>query len=140
MGGRIIKSRNINQVTDRFTHAGDKERFLSPQIVQPTKSGRHNAVTGVRIAYCKDNASTGLTINCFLGVDETGPEITVTCAITGGGTDLNKALPQLSDGLPMLVYNDQGTWRSVFPFQRIDITHHDIVSGKFSSLIYECPP
>lgn len=42
MGGCIIKDRKINQVVERFGHAGKNEKLSSPQIVQSTKAGRRS--------------------------------------------------------------------------------------------------
>lgn len=140
MGGCIIIGRNINRVVQRFKQAGDKETLSSPQIIQSTKSVRHTGGIGsVRIAYCKTAAGSGTTIVCHLDTDGTGEEVTVYCAITGGGTKLNEAIPRLSDGDPIAVYNDQGTWRSVFPFQRLNTNQLDVVSNKFETKLYKCP-
>ncbi len=41
-----------------------------------------------RIAYCKDDAGAGTTIDCYLDTDATGTQITVNCSIHNG-TNLN---------------------------------------------------
>lgn len=70
-------------------------------------------------AYCKANAGEAATIVCYLDT-AAGEEITVTCTIAGGGT-LNAALPLLTDGLPIAVWNDGGTWRCATTFRKADI-------------------
>ena len=104
----MITGRNINQVADRFSRAGEKERLSSPQIVQSTKSTRHGAV---RAAFCKTAAGSGTTIQAYLDTDTTGKEITVQCAIAGG-TDLNAALPRLTVGLEIPVWKIGGVWKT----------------------------
>jgi len=56
-----------------------------------------------RIAYCKDDAGVGSTIDCYLDKDETGTEITVHCNISQGGGVLNTTMPRLRDGDPIIV-------------------------------------
>ena len=74
----------------------------------------------IRKAYCKDDAGAAATITCYLDVDATGTEITVNCSIAGGGT-LNAALPLLTDGLEISVWNDNGTWKCFWGFRKADI-------------------
>ncbi len=112
MGGCIIKTRDINRVANRFVHAGEKEELLSPPTIQPTKAGRHS---GVRSAYCKTAAGAGTSIVCYLDTDETGIEITVECTIAGG-SNLNSAIPRLTDGLEIPVWRINGVWKT-FTFQ-----------------------
>ena len=113
MGGYIIKGRDINRVAERFRRAGDKERLSSPQIIQPTKAGRHNS--GVRSAFCKTAAGEGTTIDAYLDTNITGDEITVNCIIAGG-TDLNNAVPRLTQGFEIPVWQIGGVWKTL-PFQ-----------------------
>lgn len=57
----------------------------------------------IRIAYCKDDAGAGSTIDCYLDKDTTGTVITVHCAISQGGGDLDDCGARLKDGDPMFV-------------------------------------
>jgi len=56
-----------------------------------------------RIAYCKDDAGLGDTIDCYLDKDTTGTEITVHFHVSQGGGDLSGAGARLKDGDPILV-------------------------------------
>lgn len=66
---------------------------------------------GYRKAYCKVAAGSGNTIICYLDVDGTGGEITVTIEIANG-SNLNEAFPLLANGTLIMVWNDNGTWRN----------------------------
>lgn len=68
-------------------------------------------------AYAKAAAGTGSTIVCHLDTDETGEEITVQCELIGT-SDLNAVTPRFKDGTMIVVWNDNGTWRPYFPFQK----------------------
>ena len=65
----------------------------------------------IRLAFCKTAASSGTSIVCYLDTDETGEEITVECSISGG-SDLNTAIPRLTDGLEILVWQINGVWKT----------------------------
>jgi len=82
----------------------------------------------LRKAYCKNDAGTGSTIACYLDTDETGPEITVNCNISGG-SNLNEAIRRLKDGNRLLVCQIDGTWYSAEGFQVIDATKGLEISG-----------
>ena len=88
-------SANINQITQRVAK------------VKPP---------GTRKAYCKVAAPAATAITCFLDVDTTGTEISVSCSIAGGGT-LNEAVPRLTDGFLLIVKKVGGTWHSETAFQ-----------------------
>jgi len=64
-----------------------------------------------RRAFCKNDAGSGNTIDCYLDIDGTGTEITVTFDIAQGGSNVNEAEPRLKDGDPITVYKDGNTWR-----------------------------
>ena len=69
-----------------------------------------------RVAYCKDDAGAGATIDCYLDTDATGTEITVTCFIAQGGAALNAAVPRLADGDGIMVTKVGATWRCLTTF------------------------
>lgn len=75
---------------------------------------------GIRKAFCKNDAGSGNTITCYLGVDKTTennpPEITVHCEICNG-SNLNAAVPRLADGDMLLVVSIGGIWHAVSLFQ-----------------------
>ena len=71
----------------------------------------------LRKAYCKDDAGAATTIDCFLDVDTTGPEIEVNFEIAGGG-NTNAAIPRLSDGdLIWVTQDSDGDWHCVTTLQ-----------------------
>lgn len=113
---------------------------LKPQTRRRGISIGGGGSSGIRKAFVKTTPTTTTTVDCYLNTDATGKEVTVTCEITGGGTKLNEANPRLVDGCMFYVVYDSvdKLWRSLFPFQRINIAHHNVVGGKFSSLIFEC--
>ena len=70
----------------------------------------------VRLAFCRSDAPGTTWIECYLDFDTIGERVTVECSIAGGGV-LNNAEPRLTDGLPLPVFEVDGTWYSLFPFQ-----------------------
>lgn len=61
--------------------------------------------TAIRIAYCKADALSGSTIDCYLDSNVTGfqgEEVTVYCNISGGN-NLNEASRRLEEGDALLV-------------------------------------
>ncbi len=66
-------------------------------------------VAETHLAYAKDDAGAGTTLDCYLDTDTTGTEVTVNFSIIGG-TNLNAALPRLSDGDLIFVENIKGSW------------------------------
>ncbi len=75
--------------------------------------------TQLHKAYAKAAAGAGNTIVCYKGSDSHDPddEITVTCELIGT-SDLNNVTPRFKDGTMIPVWNDNGTWRPYFPFQK----------------------
>lgn len=76
--------------------------------------------TQIRKAFVKTTPGASTSVVCFLDVDTTGTEVTVSVKIYAGGGNLNTAEPALVDGDDFLVYNDNGTWRNVTTFFRVD--------------------
>ncbi len=70
----------------------------------------------IHLAYAKAAAGAASTIDCYLDVDETGTEVTVTCSISGG-TTLNSAIPRLDNGDLIFVTQIGGTWYCLTTFQ-----------------------
>ena len=70
--------------------------------------------SGIRRAFCKEDAPFGTVIDCYLDIDDTGEEIEVTITITGG-SHLKYAAPLLVDGLLIWVVYDtvDEKWRNV---------------------------
>ena len=68
-----------------------------------------------RLAWCKDDAGAGTTIDCYLDADGIGTVIEVNCSIMNG-TDLNAAVPRLEDGKVILVTKVGATWWAIHPF------------------------
>jgi hypothetical protein len=69
-----------------------------------------------KIAYCKNDAGEGNEITCYLDAYETGDEVSVECLMCGT-SDLNTAFPRLAEAVPIMVWFDVDTWRSVMTFQ-----------------------
>jgi len=66
----------------------------------------------VRMAFCKEDAGSGNTIQAYLDKDGTGTEITVHCHICNG-SNLNEASPRLQDGDRIFVkkfYDGTNDW------------------------------
>ncbi len=119
--------------------------FENGEFTQIQHRRRSIAVGGgkglFRKAYVRITPGETETVECYLDTDDTGEEITVTCEITGGGAKLNEVMPRLTNGRMFYVTydSDDELWRPFFPFQYIEITHHDVVDGvKFESKLYEC--
>lgn len=91
----------------------DGSGILIRRAIQPS-------VIGVRKAFCKEDAGEGNTIAAYLDTDETGQEVTVTCTIANG-SDLNEAVPVLTDGLEIPVHRDivegEVVWKCYWPFE-----------------------
>jgi len=73
-------------------------------------------VSAIRWAFVDGDVATDTTQDCFLDVDTTGDEITVTCTICGG-SKLSEAVPRLSDGTRIPIIKDGETWRCLWGFQ-----------------------
>jgi hypothetical protein len=74
-------------------------------------------ISGVmRTAYCKLDAGTGSTIECYLDNDSFGKEITVHCRLFEGAANLSECAPLLADGDCIDVYYDGSKWRCPYPF------------------------
>jgi hypothetical protein len=97
-GGRITANINIAAIRKRMTRGG-------------TGGGGT-----VHKAFPIADAIAGSTIECYLDVDTTGDEITVNCSIAGG-SDLNEAIPKLTNGLTIFVRKFGDTWHCVTVFQ-----------------------
>jgi hypothetical protein len=86
----------------------------------PFRKGAHGS--GLRRAYCKDDADAKQTMDCFLDIDTTGEQITATAMVAqGDSTNLNSCWPVLEDGDPISVTKIGSTWYIVGDFQPIDI-------------------
>lgn len=71
----------------------------------------------VRRAFVKTTPGAAATVACYLDVDATGEEVTVSCDIVNGSA-LNSAIPRITDGDAITVYYDNGgTWRCTTTFQ-----------------------
>ena len=89
-----------------------------PQFIQsdspPVRGGP------IQHAYCKNNAGTGSTITCYLGVDSTGPEITVNCHLFEA-SNLSACLPLLTDGKMIPVYKVGSSWYCAWWFSGTEV-------------------
>lgn len=106
---------DISEKVERFDQASRLERLQSPQMIQKTKAVRYPLLCPIHKAYCKTNASAATTIDCYLDVDETGPEIEVHCNVFGGGY-LDSAFPELFDGDMIKVQKDGDEWWCIWWF------------------------
>ncbi len=106
---------------------------ISMERIPKTAGG----MAGVRKAYVKTTPAAVATVACYLDTDATGTEVTVTCEIIGG-TKLNEAIPQITDGKWFYVVHDNGTWRSLFPFQTYDTDQFQITAGVLQTKLDEC--
>jgi hypothetical protein len=106
----------LNRRIHQTSAAAKAERPPSPQIIQRGRAVRAGGGGGVRKAFAKTAAPASWTITCFLDEDTTGTEIDVVCEVADNAA-LNSAVPRLSDGTMITVWNDAGTWRSVMTFQ-----------------------
>ena len=108
---------DINRKVQFFDLAAQRERQRSPKMVQETKAVRHpvGSGSGVRLAYCKEDAPGDNTIDCYLDTNETGTEVAVTCHICKGSA-LNEATPRLADNDEIFVIEIGGTWYCITTF------------------------
>ena len=67
-------------------------------------------------AYVKTDPGDDADISAYLDVDDTGDVIDISAAIVDG-TALNSAIPRIGDGDLIHVWEDDGVWRTFFPFQ-----------------------
>lgn len=72
--------------------------------------------SGIRWAFCKNNAGSGSTIACYLDTNIVGEEITVHCDLITA-TNLSDCFPTLEIGQRMPVAKEGDTWRSLWWFQ-----------------------
>lgn len=63
----------------------------------------------VRIAYVKTFPGAGTDVDCYLDIDITGEDVTVTCNISNG-SNLNQAMPMLAPGDIIIVTRLDDTW------------------------------
>ena len=71
----------------------------------------------VRIAYCKTDAGTGSTLQCFLDTDGSGQEVTVHFQLLGGITNLSDGHLSLVDGTWVPVMAIENEWRCIVPIE-----------------------
>lgn len=71
---------------------------------------RSPTISQIRIAYCKDDAGAGETIDCYLDEDVTGAIVEVNFSIAQAGSDMNACLPLLANGDMIFVSEIQGAW------------------------------
>jgi hypothetical protein len=64
----------------------------------------------VRVAYVKTTPGATNLVDVYLDTDATGEEVTVTCSVLGLSTNLNEAVPLLTDGAQMFVAKMNGIW------------------------------
>ena len=107
---RLVERLNI--LTNVRTHGG----LISTVSQGGVNLYTHENKNPIRKAYCKAAAGAAQTITCYLDVDATGTEVTVTCSVAGGG-NLNAAIPRLADGDLIFVTNIGGTWYCTTVFQ-----------------------
>jgi len=72
----------------------------------------------VRRAFCKVAAGAGQTIVCYLDVNTTGTEITVTCNVSPSGSALSDCFRHLAAGDPIMVKKIGSTWYAMEGFQK----------------------
>jgi hypothetical protein len=101
--------------------AANKERLISPELIQKTRALRASAGTGIHHAFCIADAPDDNKINCYL--DATGEEIIVHCNISGG-VFLSMAWRHLADGDRLEVAKIDDEWTALEGFQNV----------------YVCPP
>ena len=74
--------------------------------------GAHWGANGnLRLAFAKTDAPNSDEIDCYLGTDGTGEEVTVKCRIANGSS-LMYASPYLKDGDAFLAVKIDGVWES----------------------------
>jgi hypothetical protein len=101
--------------------AANKERLISPELIQKTRALRASAGE-IHHAFCKTNASASTEIDCYLDEDKTEEnnpeEITVHCNISGGGDKyLNNSIRNLVDGDRLEVVKIDKEWIALEGFQ-----------------------
>ncbi len=109
----------LNRRTHRTSLAAKAERHDSPHVIQRGRAVRAGGGGGRR-AFVKTTPGATTSVTVHLDEDGTGPEVTVSCYIYGGG-NLEDAYPTLVDGMPLWVQNDAGTWRNVTPIYKIGV-------------------
>jgi hypothetical protein len=84
--------------------------------------GGSGAGGGASMAFVKTAPGAVTTVDCFLGTDTTGTEITVNCSVIGGdGSEvLNEAVPRLIDGSLIFVEQFGPDWWCTTPFIATD--------------------
>lgn len=133
-GGNSLTRRKLNEIVDALNTLekmkGDpfiqvkgigfaKTLALNVDALRPRLRGAGGG-TPVFKAFVKTTPGATTDVDCFLSIDATGTEITVTVKIYAGGGNLDTAEPLLEDGDDFLVYNDAGTWRNVTTFFKVD--------------------
>lgn len=73
-----------------------------------------------RRAFVKTTPGATTSVDVYLDNDASSIEVTVSCYIYGGG-NLEDAFPTLTDGMPLWIQNDAGTWRNVTSIYKIGV-------------------
>lgn len=109
--------KSLNRKISSIDQAASNERQTSPGAIQKTKSQRYS--TGLRKAFAKTSAGTGSTLTCYLDTDNTGPEVTVHFALTGGISNLSEGHITIVDGTWFwVVYNfAESRWEHIAPIE-----------------------
>jgi len=72
---------------------------------------------GIMWAFCSAVASTGSTLDCYLGKDADGDLVTVNFTLLGGISDLSDGHLSLVDGTPIPVAIRDGAYWCIIPIE-----------------------
>ncbi len=139
--GEFPSSREYNRLVDAvmaLLNSTNVQYFTDSRGIHTRRMPVIEA-TQLHNAFAKAAAGAGSTIVCYLDSDshDVDDEITVAISIVGG-VNLNSALPRLTDGALLTVWDDEGTWRNAGnPFQDESLIE-DLIDDAFSGLFDMC--
>ncbi len=145
--GEKIKNKLINDIIDKVNVISNiKGRngvttTVTNQGIMLRGSGISAIGALVRKAYVKTTPDAVNTVDCYLDIDATGDEITVSCSdFIVGGTALNAVIPRLINGIKIYVAKFGDTWECVgVPFQTIDSDELQVDGNELKTKIDICP-
>lgn len=123
--GIVLNAEDARRVENAIRQVEARARAIGPYYRRRSRPSAGGKSTQIRLAYCKTDAGTGMNIDCYLDQDWDGsgtePSVISVRCIIASGVNLNAAIPRLTDGLPIPVFQTtlggQSLWICLWGFQ-----------------------